>query len=785
MDNIDNPLTALTTRNIESFVLPNNDAPYLYEGEASITPEQKIRRCIKDSIPAKKKNYNRIMLFNVHNFVSICNIDGENREVGRQISKFTSYLNTSHSDVIFLTEVVPDYSLVELASTAGDRITKIKSSNHRKLVNELNTTYPHLFLKDTFESTHTLANAMFSKFQMLDKKIHDIGGNRNIIECKIMINEQPVILLLTHFLPDIRHMGYDYNENVRKTITIIRTIKRTYKYIIFGGDFNFPRFVHDLKMEGAVYAEGLEKLDEELVYVDPRFEKSNLGKITGFLKDEIIDAFYISRDFLLDFDFSVSIINNNLSDHNPVILEFKYIDTEIRKIDSELKFIFNEIFYLKFAKNLKESKLYYCNTDIRGYLDLKDDKYRFTQNCLTIKTIRNNIVYDNDVEKSTAEFKVELADFYKEILKRSIFYVPLINFFIYVIANKARILPLCNDDVCTIINSVDNFTPSELASFNTYLIDQTNKDAVEAILRKYYIVTHSELTSVITLFGFNVLTINYTEDLLDNTKYNKIELGTSKENIYVLKSPYQKSVEQSCQYLQDRRCGNSLTAGKSKFDEHFFYGLYGDGDKYDVTEAFLNNMETFLQSEPESTKKVFYNYTDKFSNLTRILQSNGNRETEWILGKDERVLNDMGAPYKISDVVRIFDDVYSRVPANDHEFHVYRATNLLYLDPKINIFKGIFSDIDIDFYQSTTFLKSHWLFGSYTNFLLPLVFEIRIPAGNKTIFLGNEFGQIGQQEVLLQRNCTLHYTGKKYSLLNSLREIKLYGLVIMFDYIKN
>ena len=69
---------------------------------------------------------------------------------------------------------------------------------------------------------------------------------------------------------------------------------------------------------------------------------------------------------------------------------------------------------------------------------------------------------------------------------------------------------------------------------------------------------------------------------------------------------------------------------------------------------------------------------------------------------------------------------------------------------------------------------------------MPVVFEIKIPRDNQVLILGGEFGMVTQREVLLNRNCTLIYNGKKYSLLNRSDEKKsLYALILMFTYQKN
>ena len=356
MEEINNPLKDY---DVDKFVISKDDEPFLYQGESK--PKNLIIKCNKQEINIKKPFYNRILLFNVHNFISVCNIDGENKEVGRQMDKFITYFNTSEADILFLTKVVPDYSSLDF--TPENKIIEIKKRNHRKLVDALAPIYPHYTIDNTPEKKFYLANSIFSKFPLAAaRKIHNIGTNRIIIECEITINDQKIILLLTHF----QEIETGYSENVNNTIRIIKSIKdRGDKYIILGGDFNFPNKKTTFDVGGLKISKDnyLSKINEELVYIDPLVYIENIfTKITGFLKEDVIDLFFVSKDFLIDFDFSLSIKKNNLSDHYPVFLDFKYIDTKVRQIDSELKFIFNEIFFFKCTKKLLQSKLFYNNT---------------------------------------------------------------------------------------------------------------------------------------------------------------------------------------------------------------------------------------------------------------------------------------------------------------------------------------------------------------------------------------------------------------------------------------
>jgi hypothetical protein len=241
-------------------------------------------------------------------------------------------------------------------------------------------------------------------------------------------------LLLTHF----QETAAGYDENVEETIKIINETKSKYKYIILGGDFNFP-YGPDIPTQKELtklgissldayhekigeYQSYVERLSKELIYLKPENDQ-----FTGFLKEKTIDLFFVSEDFLFDFDVSTIIVKSDLSDHYPVILDFKFIDTEIKKFESELKLLFYGILTDRILKNIHN--FYFCNTHPRGYLEVNDKKYRFTQDCINIELDDNKKIKVGNNLYSISEFNVLLVDFHKTIMTRKMYYLPLVNFF--------------------------------------------------------------------------------------------------------------------------------------------------------------------------------------------------------------------------------------------------------------------------------------------------------------------------------------------------------------------
>ena len=294
--------------NLSNFNFPlDDDSGYLYIGESDITNLNS--KCVNHNIPIKISDHKRITLFNVHNFVSVCN-----QVKGRGYQKFSKYFNQTNSDILFLTELVPDYQeintlykkeikdkkLNDLDQKKKIKDRLIRSTNFYNFIKSLNLR--KYFLGKTITITHFLANGIFSNVNSDNRRIHYIGSGRIILECKVNLFDKNIILLLTHF----QHISNGYQENVNKTLKIIRNLKEHNRYIIFGGDFN-----------KSILDPELDLIKKELVYLQPL-----TNEITGFHKNKQIDLFFVSQDFSNDFNTSIIINKSYLSDHYPVILDF-------------------------------------------------------------------------------------------------------------------------------------------------------------------------------------------------------------------------------------------------------------------------------------------------------------------------------------------------------------------------------------------------------------------------------------------------------------------------------
>ena len=800
-----------------SFILPlANDSTKISKEEPEIYDLE--IKCKNDIIPTLAYNSHRITLFNVHNFISVCSDISDN--MGRNINKFSNFLNNTASDLLFLTDVVPDYTNLANKIQLNPKIDKIKlkddilKSNHVKLICNLST-FNYKIITRTPNKTHYLANCIFSKFNLSNTEIHDIGHGKCVIESTINIlpNIQ-IILLLAHFTDD--KIGYDIN--VIKTINIILKSKQKSKYIIFGGDLNFPirEFKHtstSTRLQDSKIFETdqkninlLQKIEDELIYLKP-----DGCDFTNLTKEQITDMFFVSKDFVYDFDIIINIVKSNLSNHYPVLLDFKYIDTKIKMIDSHFKLLFNGILNRTILKNFSENNLYYCNNDVKGYLDYSNQKYRFTHNCIKLikkgeYLINNHTNINANINQNITiqKFKIILNDFYKNLLSNKLHYIPLINFFIMIITNKKTYLTNCFESVCTLISNPKNFTYDEICKLKLFVEkkdikkDDSEYKNAEEIFFKYYNVTHNTESSHISIFGFNIINIYYV-DSIDKSEYTKIYYSkySSTKNINIIKPKYDIKKymmdDLSCIYNSAKLCEKITTDSTLIADNYHFY----DDIKSDINQDDLKKMQSYTNGLSTDIKKLFYKYTDKFSNMTQVLTNE--QDEKWIfytdkgnkvLNKDNYELydiNEQGNPIKVREVTQIFNNIISRAPEINSDFHVYRATTILNLyNVGINIFNNIYPDINIKYFQSTTGSPYTGILGDYTLILFPTVIKICIPKGkNNVILLGGELGLPGQFEVLLNNNCKLKFIKKYYSNIpldngNS----NIYGLILEYKYEK-
>jgi endonuclease/exonuclease/phosphatase family metal-dependent hydrolase len=248
----------------------------------------------------------KILSFNVHNFVTIC----DNYIPGKNVDKFLSFfekMNNSYNiDVICLQEVVPEYINND-----------IKNGNFLKLVNKMNQLgFIHYTLvncnhdtsySDVVQNYYLLANAIFSKNKFEHKRLYGLPGNRAVQVVGIKINNIIVDIINTHLEFNI-HKLFNTKILIDSQIELLSHIIDSSSNCILAGDFN-----HDIR-------------------TDPRFKKltdkfkiynySSSSNITGFNSNKHIDFILISKQLSNMFDTENHIIKSAISDHYPMFTIF-------------------------------------------------------------------------------------------------------------------------------------------------------------------------------------------------------------------------------------------------------------------------------------------------------------------------------------------------------------------------------------------------------------------------------------------------------------------------------
>ena len=773
----------LETINLTLFEHPLDNSSYKIHTTEEI-PSSLDQKCVVDEIPTKNDYNYRITLFNVHNFVSICNTNNEFKEIGRNLDKFTKFLNDTNSDLLFLTNIVPDYS--DLYDEHNNRIldydTKLLKSNFDKLISSLN--FEHLYIENNKSiSNYYSANSIFSKYEIIETKNYNIDIGEELISCVIKIHDHidPIVFLLTRF--------NNNNENsIIKILEITKELKKSYKYIVLSGDMNLSiQEYHKNKLKDVC---------KQLIYINPNYI---MNKYTNFSKEKTTDLFFVSEDFLFDFEISVKIVKSNLSNHYPVIFDFKNIDNEFKLLESELCFIFNTlVLELIYKKNEYETEdIFYKNIHVTGSLFIDDNKYKFSKySYKLIKETQNGedyIIFNNRINKKLEKknFLVLLNDFYKQIFLTKRNLLPILNFYkkITNIKNDVNLannlFNKCFESLCEEIKKTENYNISELKILEDYFNDiDKDETNIEQFFNKYYEVIQSNETIIIKLFGFIVTVI----ELVDGVEkwdyydfgYNYSEKLNNFIDIYLNKRLYTST---NLNYKE-------LLANKFNLTIYDDF-LFAENLRTNIDKVDYNNNKFFilhLSEVNEQYRKLLYDYTAEFSNLTDVLLNNKDLNTKWIFTEEKKDILYQGKPYLISEVVNILDTIFASAPKIKKEFSVFRASTFINLySIGIDILNKNFQDIHINYYQSTT-LDINGFGGAYTNILYPVILEILIPEKSQILILGGGTGQPGQKEVLLNNKCILKYTGnyyyKKFIANLDKNYNYAYALVIKYRYIK-
>ena len=434
-----------------------------------------------------------------------------------------------------------------------------------------------------------------------------------------------------------------------------------------------------------------------------------------------------------------------------------------------------------FKNELINNKIYFLSDNIRNYLDYSDDKFRF--DC-------NHIYIDNDIKD---EIKILLSNLTKLISTQDKFFYPIKNLYNILKTNKDEILKKCFQIECKIIKDTN------------FIEDADDKTKRNEFLMKYLDIIHSTDTIEIKLFGFRVLYLEFKSGI-DKNDFIKFEYNIYGTNISI----YYQDIKKNKKYLNYNNFNkyNKKYINKYKVtncikkNENFFMHLYDDGqfcydaDEKDIEKNFNyldginkpgNKLEKFkfniIKKDPVNApdlninNNLLYIYTEYFSNLTDSLV-NDKLDNKYIIYKEESKYETDKTIREVSDLL---DEIFKNSDPIENEFHVYRASSILKLlkNDKFDVF-GEPNNIDNKYYVSTTMIENSAILGNYTDIIYPIMLKITIPVGSKVLFLGGEFGQPAQNEILLNRDTRFEYISCEWK---NIGYYNIYGLVINLKYV--
>jgi endonuclease/exonuclease/phosphatase family metal-dependent hydrolase len=314
---------------VPKITIYNSNKPYLYPGESFSPFALKMCKHVEFTRP-KGRNIIRVITFNVHNFISRCNqgiapLFGDRLnpfDKPRNVSRFIDFFKRLNADVINLQEVVPvinqiideditDYNFIRDNFNFSYLNKLMESIGYKYKI--ISSTQNGYFLKDEKRTYYFLGNAIYSKFKLINPKIHQFTFlNRNFITASININNKIINLVNCHW----EYFNED-DKLIRQSNVMFNEISKEFKdlnNVILCGDFNINLF---RKSKSPRYIGWEEKVGN----YTKNFDKTNKDIPTNFMQEEITDYILLSKNASIKTIFSYTPITS-LSDHYPLLTDF-------------------------------------------------------------------------------------------------------------------------------------------------------------------------------------------------------------------------------------------------------------------------------------------------------------------------------------------------------------------------------------------------------------------------------------------------------------------------------
>jgi endonuclease/exonuclease/phosphatase family metal-dependent hydrolase len=320
---------------------PAFDSPHAYMGE-NLYLSRVPKYCDLVALnPPKKNGEIRIISYNVHNWVQQCKTGPMTQNVGRDHRKAIDYAIRLDGDIIFLQEIVPVYD------KKPETPEEIEQGSFNPIIDTFDDFgYHYYHIGDTHYSMKNndnlnkldmqrpyfmLCNAIFSKHEIIEKEIIELGNNRIALKCLIKTpNGHHLACYNVHLEFDSRLKDFKRNMEY-KQIQLNKIAKKIYEdsrrynqldniHYILGGDFNNP-------IGKGIFGQPLDfkPLDMMLKYVKPVMHVYNpenmpIPQVSGLNQSSIIDHFFIDKE--------TNVRNNQTyispapaSDHYPIFID--------------------------------------------------------------------------------------------------------------------------------------------------------------------------------------------------------------------------------------------------------------------------------------------------------------------------------------------------------------------------------------------------------------------------------------------------------------------------------
>lgn len=322
----------------------------------------------------------RVLSYNVHNFVNIC----QHIKPPRNLNSFLDIISNINSDIVCLQEVVPinkkpikdDISLDNIYDVKDVKNVKdvkdVKDINFNHVTDSFEKIgYKYHYIIDSnkgenYEMDRTcyypLANAIFSKYKLNNVVSYILPGNRSVIIADFKYNNIPILILNTHLEYSNKHKDKDriskkYGSNKIVNIQesyIMKLIKsekknRNINNVILCGDLNNE----------------IDKFSKEFRHF---FKFGTQGDLTTLYMNRKIDYILLNNNTDIDI-INTGVIKLSYSDHLPLYSDFAInIDNESRTNNDKIK---------KFIKylNFEDDVMYIYDREYndRRYIKIKID----------------------------------------------------------------------------------------------------------------------------------------------------------------------------------------------------------------------------------------------------------------------------------------------------------------------------------------------------------------------------------------------------------------------------